>query len=179
MKGVPQIRISDALNRSTGDQQHDRIHEQLQFLNPQAVRALQQLAVTAVTSATIIRNPGPVTIQPGLWYGLDPDGNGYVLATGETAAMIQPLFVGASIIPPGATGAIIAPALPGELTPAPDVVRTVGAALWLSATAGREGTVTTTRPAGQTQFMVGWIANTILTPQGRLNAWILMQPKRT
>lgn len=165
--------------RSMGEQQFDRIIDALEFFNPQALASLREtiLETAGPQGAIPWLNPGPGTIQRGYWYGLDAVGD-YVLATGETASVIQPLFVAAQDIPPNVTGWVWAPAIPGEVIPDGGSFP-VGAAIWLSATAGWEGTVTTTRPVGETQFMVGWVANSIPTAYGTIKVWLLMQPKRT
>jgi hypothetical protein len=165
--------------RKFGEQQLDRIVDALEFLNPQALALIQQtvLATDGPAGAIPFLNPGPGTLSRGYWYGLDAAGD-YVLATGETASVIQPLFVAATEIPPGVTGWVWAPAILSEVIPDGGSF-TTGAAIWLSATAGWEGTVTTTRPISETQFMVGWVQSPIPTAYGTLKAWLLMQPKRT
>lgn len=122
-------------------------------------------------------NPGPATVEKGLLYGLDASGNTYVPATGLTASVIQPLFVAAQAIPPNTFGWAWANG-PAEVE-GDGGTFALGAAVWLSATAGQEGRITTTRPVGQTQFQMGWVTDTTLTPDSLRRVWLLPQPKRT
>lgn len=161
----------------TGDQRLDFYLDSLRNAIASLVSGGNSASSAGPPGAIWWYNPGPATIEKGLFYGLDSATNAYVPATGLTASVIQPLFVAAQAIPPNTFGWAWANG-PAEVA-GDGGLFALGAAVWISATAGQEGRITTTRPVGQTQFMMGWVTDSLPTPDSLRRVWLLPQPKRT